>query len=114
MAEFRVVVHRFAVEDLESAYRNAAQHAPGPAAAWLERFQRALETLEANPGGCALAHESHRATRELREFLFGRRPNVFRVVFTIDGDVVRILRIRRSARRFLTRREIDEAFDAGP
>jgi hypothetical protein len=38
---------------------------------------------------------------------------VFRVVFTIDADAVRVLRIRRSARRFLTAREIDEAFDAG-
>ena len=77
MDEFRVVIHKFAIEDLEGAYFNAAQHAPGPAAAWLDRFQQALQTLSTNPRRCALAHENHRSKRELREFLFGRKPNVF-------------------------------------
>lgn len=113
MDEFRVVIHRYALQDLEDAYLNAARHAPGPAAAWLDRFQQALQTLGTNPERCALAHENVRSKHELREFLFGRRPNVFRVVFTIDERTVRILRIRRSARRFLTRREIDDAYDMG-
>ena len=112
MDELRVVIHKFALQDLDGAYLNAARHAPGPAAAWLERFRLALQSLARNPERCALAHENERSRRELREFLFGRKPNVFRVVFTIDGNTIRILRIRRSARRFLTRTEIDSAFDA--
>ncbi len=46
---------------------------------------------------------------ELREILFGRRPNVYRVIFLIDGDTVRVLRIRRAQRRPLTRKQFDEA-----
>jgi hypothetical protein len=46
---------------------------------------------------------------ELREMLFGRRPNVFRTLFTIDGDAVRVLRVRRATRRSLSRRELREA-----
>jgi hypothetical protein len=49
---------------------------------------------------------------ELREYLFGKKPYVFRVIFTIDGEVVRILRIRRAQRRYLTRSQIEEAFRA--
>jgi hypothetical protein len=45
----------------------------------------------------------------LRELHFGKRPNVFRVVFTIDGNTVRILRIRRAQRRWLTRRQTEDA-----
>jgi hypothetical protein len=46
---------------------------------------------------------------ELREHLFGRRPHVYRSVFVIDRDAVRVLRILRAQRRALTRRQIDEA-----
>jgi len=56
-----------------------------------------------------LARENRKVDIELREYLFGKRPFVFRVIFTIDGETVRILRIRRAQRRFLTRDEIDEA-----
>ena len=41
--------------------------------------------------------------------LFGKRPNVYRVIFLVDGDSVRVLRIRRAQRRPLTRKQIDEA-----
>ena len=33
---------------------------------------------------------------EFREILFGKTPNVYRVVFVIDGGTVRVLRIRRA------------------
>jgi plasmid stabilization system protein ParE len=110
MRKYRVVLQKLALSDLEEAYRNAAQHAPPDAAAWLDRIHIALQSLSSNPDRCPIAHENPRSTRELREFLVGRRPNVFRVVFTIEGDDVRRLRFRRAARRFLSRREIDESF----
>ncbi len=111
MTAYRVIVQNRALADLHEAYEYATQHAPAAAAQWLDRFQSALASLGHNPQRCSLAHENPRSPRELREFLFGRRPNVFRVVFTVDGDAVRILRIRRSARRFLSRRDIRDALD---
>jgi len=107
--KYRVRLQRLATNDLDDAYTWAARHAPQTAARWLERFRTALETLDANPQRCPLAKEDAKVDIELREFHFGKRPNVFRVLFTIDGDVVRILRIRRAQRRWLTRRQIEEA-----
>jgi plasmid stabilization system protein ParE len=111
--KYRVVLHRLALEDLESAYEWVARNAPVTAAQWLDRFQDALLTLESFPQRQPLARENRKVDVELREFLFGK-SDVFRVIFTIDGDTVRILRIRRSQRRSLTRDEINQSIDAGP
>jgi len=43
------------------------------------------------------------------EILPGKSPYVYRVTFMIDGDTVRVFRIRRAQRRPLTRKQIDEA-----
>jgi len=43
------------------------------------------------------------------EILFGKTPNVYRVIFMIDGDTVPVLRIGRAQRRPLTWKQIDEA-----
>jgi hypothetical protein len=74
------------------------------------RFPATRPALDERPERCPLAPENRKVTVELREFLFGRRPNTFRVIFVIDGESVRNLRIRRGQRRLLSRREIDEAF----
>jgi len=76
-------------------------------------YSRALDSLEVNPQRCGLAPKNGKVSHEIRHLLFGRRPNVYRAVFTIVGDTVRVLRIVRGSRRWLTRRQIQEAGDAG-
>jgi plasmid stabilization system protein ParE len=107
----RVVLQRLAAEDLGETYRRAAQNAPSAAARWLARFEAALATLSHNPERCPLARENGKVDLELREFLFGRRPYVFRVIFTVETDIVRVLRILRAQRRFLTRGQIEAAVE---
>ena len=84
------------------------KYAPASAAGWFNRFYDALQTLSPNPERCSLASENRRSKRELRQLLYGRKPNVFRAVFTIEGNTVWVLRIRRAARRPLTRKELGE------
>ena len=90
---------------------NASQRAPQTAARWLERFHCALATLAEHPERCPLARENSKVDLQLREYHFGRKPNVFRVIFTIDRRQVCILRIRRAQRRNLSAREISEGID---
>ena len=110
---YRVVIQRLAVQDLDTAYQQAAKHAPQTAGRWLTRFEQAIATLSDYPERCPLARENTKTDLELREFLFGRRPNVFRVIYTINHDIVRILRIPRAQRRFLSKKQIRDAADAG-
>jgi plasmid stabilization system protein ParE len=93
---------------LDEAYRWAARHAPQTAARWLDRFYEALRSLGQNAERCGFAPESTNLRREVRQLLFGRKPNVFRAVFVIDEGVVRVLRIRRASRRLLSRKELGE------
>src|SRR5688572_27237581 len=95
-----------AENDLAEAYLRAARHAPETALLWLTRFHEALQSLAEHPERCGLAPEHKQFAREIRQLLFGRKPNVFRAVFLIEGDTVRIIRIRRASQRNLTRKDI--------
>ena len=107
--KYRVQLQRLARQDLWAVYRRAASCAPATASRWLDRFERTLQTLDERPDRCPLAHESAKVAVEVRVLLFGRQPNVFRVLFTVDGDAVRVLRIRRAQRRFLSRSELKDS-----
>lgn len=106
---YQVRLQPAAVDDLNVAYQYAAQNAPAPAARWLERFQVALQTLEHSPERCPLAPENARSSRILRQYLFGKRPYVFRAIYTIEGETVWVLRIRRAQRRPLRAEDLGES-----
>lgn len=105
---YEVRLQPLAEKDLEEAYVWAAERAPATAAKWLRRFEESIQSLRQHPERCALAIESKRLGRELRQLNVGRKPHVFRTVFLIDGGIVRILRIRRATRRPLRQGELEE------
>ncbi len=107
--KYRITLFSFALSDLDQAYQFAADQAPDVATRWLVRFQATLQSPDESPERCPLARENKNVEMELRELLFGKRPNVFRVLFTIHEGEVRVLRILRAQRRFLTQEQIDEA-----
>ena len=96
-----------AESELEEAHGWATQHAPATAAAWLQRFKVALLTLAENPERCQLAAEDKQLRCGLRQFLYGKKPNVFRVLFVLADPDVRIVAIRRASRRSISRRDLD-------
>jgi plasmid stabilization system protein ParE len=109
---FDVVLQRLAKGDLLASHLWAHRRAPLSAARWLGRFEAALKRLRRSPQRCPRAKEYRKTDADLREFHFGRRPYVFRVIFVIDNHVVRILRIRRAQRRPLTGAELKKALEA--
>jgi plasmid stabilization system protein ParE len=103
---FEVHLQPFAEQDLGEAYDWAARHAPETASCWLRRFQEAIQSLSSNPERCGFAPERTKLKYELRQLLFGHKPNVFRVIFVIEEGAVWVLRIRRASRRFLRRSDL--------
>lgn len=61
---------------------------------WMERLEAAIESLSELPQRCALAPENATFPFEVRQLLYGRKPNAYRVLFTISGDMVIVLHIR--------------------
>ncbi len=94
----RVVITANAKANLRSYYLRAAENAPVTAARWLDRFEKTLQTLSDNPRRCPLAPEDDLVDAEVRQLLFGRGRSVYRALFTISGDDVQVLHVRRAAR----------------
>jgi plasmid stabilization system protein ParE len=57
----------------------------------------AIRTLANRPDRCPLADEAADLGLELRELLYGRRQTMYRVLFTITGQTVNVLRVRHAA-----------------
>lgn len=61
---------------------------------WLQGLREKIDTLSELPDRCSLARESKSMSFEMRQLLYGRKPRVYRVLFTIEGNTVYILYIR--------------------
>jgi plasmid stabilization system protein ParE len=101
---FKLVITDLAEGDIQQAYdwwrdRRSSEQA----ARWYERIQPAIGTLRKMADRCPHSPETDLHPLGLRELYFGlgRRPS-HRIVFTIDGTTVTVLRVRHSAQRPLT------------
>lgn len=72
---------------------------------WYEGLLRAIESLSEMPKRCPLARENDYFTQEIRQLLYGRGRNSYRILFTVvEGEkvsTVRILHIRHAAQQTL-------------
>ena len=72
------------------------------ASAWFNELDAAILSLGRHPERSPVTPENG----ALRHLLFGKKPNVYRVIFAIDrrAQIVRVLHIRHGARQPLPRR----------
>jgi hypothetical protein len=71
------------------------------------RFFESLFHLEANPFSCGLAYENRHFVDEVRHLLFdASKGQTYRALFTVQGDVVRILCIRAPGEKPVRPRDI--------
>lgn len=87
-----------AMADIRATVAWLSQRSSSAAARWHGSVLAAIRTLADNPERCPLADEAVALGVDLRQMLYGRRRNVYRVLFTIDGQTVNILRVRHAAR----------------
>jgi plasmid stabilization system protein ParE len=88
-----------ALRDANETYEWIAQHSPRQAARWYRRLFEVIEGLATHPRRCPLAPENDAHAEEVRQLLYGRRQNVYRILYVIRGDVIRILAVRHGARQ---------------
>src|SRR5829696_5560049 len=91
---FRVKLLAAAQADAAELYERITEAAPIHGATWYKRLITAIESLQQSPRRCPFAPENGRVSIEVRQLLFGPKPHVYRVLFTIDAEMVFILRIR--------------------
>src|SRR4051812_7412159 len=103
---FQVVFHPRARSDIAATVAWLARTSPAAAARWRTGLLRIVENLETDPIRYPAADEAADLGVDLRELLYGRRRNVHRILFTIDGETVNVLRVRHAAQDRLGLRDV--------
>ena len=69
---------------------------------------RCIASLQEKPQRCSLATENEIFPEEVRQLLYGKSRNRYRVLFTIRQNIVYILFVRHTAQALLTDDDIRE------
>jgi plasmid stabilization system protein ParE len=80
-----------------------SEHAGDTGARWVLALQDAIASLAEFPERCPLAPESTAFSFDVRHLLYGRKPHVYRILFTIEDRIVYVLHIRHGRRQPLKR-----------
>jgi plasmid stabilization system protein ParE len=100
---FRVEISPSALADVEEAFLYIQQDFPLKAEEWYDGLVNAILSLEKFPNRCPLASESEEIGREIRQLLYSK----YRILFSVTGDVVQVLRVRHTARDWLSSDELE-------
>jgi plasmid stabilization system protein ParE len=81
---------------------------------WYEGLLKEIASLSSMPKRCPLARENQYFSKEIRQLIYGKGRNSYRILFAIveseEVSAVRILRIRHAAQQTLDENlESDEA-----
>ena len=97
---FRVRTTTKAKRDLDDILKRLlSQEAGETGLRWFQGLREAVATLADFPQRCALAPENAVFPFEVRHLLYGRKPHVYRVIFTVEGNTVSVLHIRHGRRQ---------------
>jgi plasmid stabilization system protein ParE len=78
------------------------EHAGEAGLRWFLKLDEAISSLGELPKRCKLAPENASFPFEVRELLYGQKPHVYRILFTIEGNVVYVLHLRHGRRATLS------------
>jgi toxin ParE1/3/4 len=96
---YRIVVTTTARADVLEVFRWLAEKSPTAAGRWYAGLQKAVAKLNIQPELNPVAEdESEQVGVPLRQTLYGRRPNVYRILYSVEGDTVILHYVRHSAR----------------
>lgn len=105
MKIYRVEPTDKALVDAGKAYFWINEQSEEAALRWYEGLMKAFRSLEKNPLRCSLAPESAFFGEEIRQLIYGK----YRILFTVEGATVFVLRVRHAARESLKPEEDDGA-----
>lgn len=103
---YLIEISSVAEAEADSAFLLLSQMtSPEKAREWYEGLLKAIESLSAMPKRCPIARENQYFSKEIRQLLYGKGRNSYRIIFTIaegeDVSAVRILHIRHAAQQTL-------------
>lgn len=102
--KYRIETSSVAEAEADSAFLRLSQVTSRmEASQWYSGLLQAIESLSQMPRRCSLARENQYFSQEIRQLIYGRGRNAYRVLFTIfeaqDRLTVRILHIRHASQQ---------------
>jgi plasmid stabilization system protein ParE len=102
--KYQIETSSVAEAEADNAFLRLSQITSLPEARqWYSGLLQAIESLSQMPRRCSLARENEYFSQEIRQLLYGRGRNSYRVLFTIfeqqDISTVRILHIRHASQQ---------------
>jgi plasmid stabilization system protein ParE len=98
---------RRAVHDIDEIYQWLVRRSKSGADRWYAAFLKAASELEHFPDRHPLAPEGEQFTEDIRHLFFRtRRGRTYRILFTIVGSEVRLLRVRGPGQNILEENEL--------
>lgn len=79
-----------------------SSYSPRQARNWLEGLYKAIQSLEQMPLRCSLAFEDNFFEEEIRQLIYGKGKNTYRILFTITQKTVHIIFVRHAAQQPLS------------
>lgn len=108
---FQVEITPIAEAQIDRTYRWYRERNPELADLWFRGLMNVIATLQEKPQRCTLAVEHEIFSEEVRQLLYGKTKNVYRVLFTIRNTTVYVLYVRHSAQSPLTLEDIEDLGD---
>ncbi len=104
--KYRIEISSVAEAEADSACLQLSQMtSPERAGQWYAGLLQAIESLSQMPKRCSLARENEHFSQEIRQLIYGKGRNSYRVLFTIlegqEVPSVRILHIRHAVQQTL-------------
>jgi plasmid stabilization system protein ParE len=101
--KYHIEISSIAESEADRAFLRLSQLiSPTKASQWYSGLLKAIESLSKTSKRCPLARENHYFSQEIRQLLYGRGHNSYRILFTIVEEkipTVRILHIRHASQQ---------------
>jgi plasmid stabilization system protein ParE len=95
---WRIIMHPKASRDVQNAISWYGIKRKSAEARWRQRLYRALLAIARDPHRYPQSDDAPKVGMDLRESILGRKRGIaHRILFTIDGHVVTIRRIRHAS-----------------
>ncbi|MEQ8754284.1 MAG: type II toxin-antitoxin system RelE/ParE family toxin [Coleofasciculus sp. G1-WW12-02] len=105
---FQIEITPIAEAQIEQAYRWYRERNPAFADRWFRGLMNAIATLQEKPQRCALAVEHEIFPEQVRQLLYGKSKNIYRVLFMVREQTVYILYVRHSAQAPMTVDDLED------
>lgn len=107
---YRVDISIPALQDAESAFLWIRDYSLEASKIWYEGLLSAIFSLEQSPHRCSTSPESKFLGRDIRQLIYGKNNQSYRIFFEIreKEKVVRIYRIWHSSRNWIGKEDFEE------